>query len=395
MALKRRIGFGLLTFYGVGVMVGAGIYVLVGKVAGEAGALTPLAFLLAGIAAGLSALAFAELSARIPESAGEAAYVREAFGIGWLGDLVGFGVAAVGVISAAAILKGGVGYLSVFIDVPRYALEIGLGVALGMIAIVGVLESLSFAALFTIVEILGLLAVSWAGFVAEPVTGYGEMIEVNRLFHGAAPAVLAAALLAFFAFVGFEDMVNLAEETVDPVRTMPKAIIVALAITTLLYCLVSVAAIRSVEPSALAESERPLALVFERGAGFSSAAVVGIAVFATLNGVLAQMVMAARVLYGLGRRNRALAWAHAAHPRFGTPVAATVVITLVVILLAQAAPIDRLASVTTTILLGVFILVNVALIALKRRSPSPAGAPNTPIWAPFLAIALSLLLLFG
>lgn len=395
MALHRRVGLGLLVLYGVGVMVGAGIYVLVGKVAGVAGALTPLSFVVAGVAAALSALSFAELSARIPESAGEAAYVRTAFGVGWLGDLVGIAVASVGVISAAAILKGGVGYLLAFVDLPRFWLEIMVGLLLGFVALVGVLESLVFAAILTVVEVVGLLLIVGAGFSAEPVTPFADMVDFGSLFDGGAPLLLAAALLAFFAFIGFEDMVNLAEETLDPVRTMPRGIVGAIVITTLLYFLVAVAAIRAVDTGLLAESERPLALVFESGTGWSPDTIIVIAVSATLNGVLAQIVMAARVLYGLGRRNRLLAWAHATNDRLGTPVAATAVVTLIIIVLALSAPIEDLAQVTTYILLCIFVTVNVALLVLKRRTTPPPGAPDIHWTMPVLAIGISLVLLIS
>ncbi len=395
MALHRRVGLSLLILYGVGVMVGAGIYVLVGKVAGVAGALTPLSFVVAGVAAALSALSFAELSARIPESAGEAAYVRTAFGIGWLGDCVGVAVACVGVISAAAILKGGVGYIAALVDMPRFWLEILVGLLLGFIALVGVLESLVFAAVLTLVEIVGLLLIVGAGFSAEPVTPFVEMVDFGSLLHGGGPMLLAAALLAFFAFIGFEDMVNLAEETIDPVRTMPRGIVGAIIITTLLYVLVAVAAVRAVDMQQLAQSERPLALVFETGTGWSPDTIIVIAIFATLNGVLAQIVMAARVLYGLGRRNRLFAWAHATSDRLGTPVAATAVVTLIIVVLALSAPIEKLAQVTTYILLCIFVVVNLALLVLKRRVPTPAGAPDVHWTVPVIAIVFSLVLLFS
>lgn len=393
--LKRRIGLGLLVFYGIGVMVGAGIYVLVGKVAGDAGALTPFSFLVAGAAAGLTALSFAELSARIPESAGEAAYTREAFGSRQFGDLIGVSVAAVGVVSAAAILKGGVGYVLAFVDLPRFWLEIGFGLLLGGIAAIGVVESLTVAAILTVVEIIGLVLVAGAGFVAEPATTYAEMADLSQLGGGGVGLVFGAALLAFFAFIGFEDMVNLAEEVVNPVKNMPRAIILAVAVTTFLYCLVAVAALHAVSPAELGASDRPLALVFEKGTGRSSELILLIAIFATFNGVLAQIVMSARVLYGLGRRSPVFAWAHQAHPRLGTPLRATALATLVVLVLASIAPIETLAEATSYILLAVFIVVNTALLVLKRKRPPPAGAPNAPLAAPVLAIAISLALMIA
>ncbi|MEL6316792.1 MAG: amino acid permease, partial [Pseudomonadota bacterium] len=166
--LKRRIGLGLLTLYGVGVMVGAGIYVLVGAVAGAAGAWAPAAFLLAGVVAAFSAASFGELAGRLPESAGEAAYARAAFGSDALALAVGLTVALVGVVSAAAVLKGGVGYLRALAPAPEPALIVGLAALIALAAIWGVVESLAAAAALTLIEVLGLAAVIAVAALAGP-----------------------------------------------------------------------------------------------------------------------------------------------------------------------------------------------------------------------------------
>ncbi len=395
MKLDRRVGVGLLTFYGVGVMVGAGIYVLIGTIAGVAGPLTPFAFLVAGLVAALSAYSFAELSARIPESAGEAAYAEEAFGSVSLSSVIGLAVVAVGVVSAAAILKGGVGYILGLVNLPRPPLELGVLAVLCAVAAVGVVRSLQVAAALAILEIGGLLMISAAGFWASPVLPLAELMAVPELSQPTLSITLTAGLLAFFAFVGFEDMVNLAEETVAPERTLPRAIFLAVALTTALYCLVAVAALSAVDAARLAESERPLALVFAAGTGLSDTPIILIAIFATLNGVLAQIVMVARVLYGLGGRRPALAWFRALHPRFRTPVRATVTGAAIIGALALAAPIETLATVTSSILLCVFIVMNAALLVLKRRGPPPPEAPNAPALVPVLGLLTALGLLLG
>ena len=166
--LKRRIGPGLLTAYGVGVMVGAGIYVLVGAVAAEAGVWAPLSFLLAGLIAAPSALSYAELSTRIPEAAGEAAYIEAGLSSHNLAVLVGLAIVVAGTVSAAAVLRGGVGYLTSVINMPTAVAILGLGAGLMAVAIIGVLESLALAALFTLFEVIGLALVIWAGFSADP-----------------------------------------------------------------------------------------------------------------------------------------------------------------------------------------------------------------------------------
>ncbi|MGB0866822.1 MAG: amino acid permease, partial [Granulosicoccaceae bacterium] len=166
--LKRRLSLSLMVFYGVGVMVGAGVYVLIGAVAGSAGIYAPLAFLLAGIVAAPTALSYAELSARVPEAAGEAAYVEASFGKQWLVALTGLSVVLVGSVSAAAVMRGGIGYLNGLISVDTTVAAVVMGGALITVALFGALESLTVAAVFTAIEVVGLLLVSGAGLLAEP-----------------------------------------------------------------------------------------------------------------------------------------------------------------------------------------------------------------------------------
>jgi amino acid transporter len=393
MTLARRIGPALLTLYGVGVMVGAGIYVLVGAIAGIAGPATPLAFALAGLTASFSAWSFAELSARIPRSAGEAAYVEAAFGSVTLATMVGFAVVSVGVVSAAAILKGGVGYLMGFVSLPRAVLEPAVLLGLTLLAMRGVAESLMAAAALTIVEVAGLIVVAAVGLGAETVTPVAAMLDPSAFAEAGAAAVLSATLLAFFAYVGFEDMVNMAEETVDPARTMPRAILAAVTVTTLLYMLVSVAALHAVPQDALGESERPLALVFTTATGLDDAPILAIAVVATLNGVLVQLIMVSRVLYGMAERRPWLGWFRVLHPSQRAPQRGTALAALVVLCLAAAAPIDALAEATSRILLVIFVVVNAALFVLKRRSAPPEGAPTAPLIVPALGLSTALFLL--
>lgn len=389
-ALKRRIGVGLLTAYGVGVMVGAGIYVLVGAVAAEAGIHAPWAFLLAGVIAAPTALSYAEFSTRIPEAAGEAAYVEQGLGLPLLGLIVGLGIVAAGTISASAVLSGGVGYLTAIVAVPEVVAIVLVGLLLAGVAIIGVLESLALAAVFTAIEVIGLLLVVWAGFSAEP--SVDTVASVPFAFGG----VAAAAVLAFFAFIGFEDIVNMAEEVENPLKNMPRAILYSLVIATSVYALVSWAAVRAVPIETLSESRQPLALVWQASRGGEAQFLSAIAVFAALNGVLAQIVMASRVLFGLGRKHSPLAVFNRAHPKLGTPVLATLLIGAMVILGALALPLATLAEVTSSILLSVFVIVNISLVILKRRQPD---APfRVPMYVPvfgFLAAGAALIANLG
>jgi amino acid transporter len=363
--------------------VGAGIYVLVGAVAAEAGIWAPLSFILAGLIAAPTALSYAEFTTRLPEAAGEAAFVARGFGRNWMGVVVGAGIVAAGTVSAAAVLRGGTGYLVSVTDLPFGPTAAVLGVALVAVAVIGVLESLALAALFTAVEVLGLAIVIFAGATAEPVADF--VMPPTIVWSG----VAAGAVLAFFAFIGFEDIVNMAEEVRDPFRTLPRAILLSLLITSLLYAAVSLAAVRAVPLEKLSVSEQPLALVWSESRGGSAAFLALIAVAAALNGVLAQIVMASRVLFGLGKRTPALSVFHHAHPRFGTPVLATLLIGAAVIAAALLLPIADLAEATSAILLSVFVVVNGALIAMKLREP---GTPpfRVPMAVPVAGLVLAL-----
>ncbi|MGR3803663.1 APC family permease [Marinibacterium profundimaris] len=383
-SLKRRIGPGLLIAYGVGVMVGAGIYVLTGAVAGVAGVWAPVSFLLAAMVAAPTALAYAEFSTRFPEAAGEAAFVGAGLNSRTLAVIVGLAIVAGGSLSAGAVLRGGVGYLVHAVSVPEWAAILVLGVLLIAVAAVGVLESLSVAALFTAVELAGLGLVIWAGLSA-PATP--EALAPAPL-HVA--GVGFGAVLAFFAFIGFEDIVNMAEEVRKPNRTLPLAILAALAITTAIYAAVAWAATRAVPPALLAQSGSPLALVWQAARGGDAGFLSAIAVFAAMNGILAQIVMAARVLFGLGARSRVLAIFHHAHPRFGTPLLATLLVGVAVIALALGGEVATLAELTSSLLLTIFILVNLSLIVLKLRAPdAPRAAFHVPLAVPVLGLCLS------
>lgn len=392
-ALKRRIGLGLLSAYGIGVMVGAGIYVLVGAIAAEAGVLAPLAFLLAGVIAAPTALSYAEFSSRLPEAAGEAAYVGQGFNSKGFAVFVGLAVVLAGTVSAGAVLRGGAGYFAAATGLGSEMAIVVMGVALVLVAIVGVLESFALVAVFTLIEVLGLALVVWAGFSTSASLDWLAAPKLSEALvsPGVATGIAFGAVLAFFAFIGFEDIVNMAEEVRDPTRVLPKAIVLSLAVTSLIYALVCWAAVRTVPLEQLAGSRSPLALVWQQSQGGNARFLSAIAVFAALNGVLAQIVMASRVLYGLGGRTTGLAAFRHAHPRFGTPVRATVLIGLAVLVAAYWLPVAQLAELTSTTLLSVFVLVNLALILQKLRQPD---APfRVPFAVPVVGLCLSLVAL--
>jgi APA family basic amino acid/polyamine antiporter len=232
--LKRSISLPLLSFYGIGTILGAGIYVLIGKVAGYAGLYTPWSFLVASILAGLSAFSYAELAARFPKSAGEAVYIQESFHRPPLSLLIGLMIVSVGTISSATLTHGLLGYLAHFVEWPD-ALVIVLAVAvLGGIVIWGIGESVLIASLMTVFEILGLVIIIWVareGFTQLPAQ-MPHMLPAPASM--AWSGILLGAFVAFYAFIGFEDMVNVAEEVIQPQKNLPRGIIIALLVTTVI-----------------------------------------------------------------------------------------------------------------------------------------------------------------
>lgn len=384
--LRRRLGVVGLTLYGLGVTIGAGIYVLVGQVAGLAGAATPFAFLLAATVAGLSAMSFAELSVRLPRSAGEAIYVREGLGSDRLALIVGLAVAGTGMVAAAAVLIGASGYLATLLPLPPWLIATLLIVLLAALAIWGIAESVAAIGIVTVIEIGGLLVIV---AVAAPAGFSGTPWPAGTGVPFAATGLIGATVIAFFAFIGFEDMVNVVEEVKRPDRTMPLAIGLTLLLSALLYVSLACAALSVAGPAELAASTAPLALVFERATGLSAAPFALVAGVATVNGVLVLVIMASRVLYGLARQGALPGRLGSVWNRTGTPAVATLVATGFVLAGALLLPIALLAQASAILTLMSFTLVNVALIALKRRQPPAPGAFRVPGWWPWLAALAS------
>lgn len=398
-SLKRSLSLPLIVLYGLGVTIGAGIYVLVGATAGIAGVFAPLSFALAGLIMLPSACSFAELVGRFPVSAGEAAYVRAAFNSQMAAVIVGLLVVSAGTVSAATISLGSVGYIRQFLDLPGSMLLPIVVACMTLIAAWGVRESVTFAAIMTFIEIIGLLAVVAGGFIGATIpfaTNAISLPDTGTLIH-IGFAVMSGGVLAFFAFIGFEDLVNMAEETHEPASTVPKAIFLTLIISTTLYILVSIVAVLNVPIAQLAGAEAPLSLVFRNTTGVSSATISAIAIIATLNGVIIQVIMCSRVLYGLSKQGNLPAVVSYVNPLTRTPLVATALVGAVVLILASLVPLRGLAEWTSQITLTVFALVNLALLVIKRREDvPPPGIYHNPNWVPLTGLVMCIVFLgFG
>lgn len=392
--LKRALNLPLITLYGLGTTIGGGIYVLVGKVGARAGMMAPISFVAAALLSAFTALTFAELSSRYPKSAGEAVYVQEAFNVRQLALFVGILVILNGCVSAAALANGFVGYLQTFIPIADWTAILVISIALGLLAAWGIGQSVSTAAIITLIEIAGLLLIIWVArdeFASLPARSHELLPGLDgAIWMG----ILSGSFLAFYAFIGFEDMVNVAEEIKDVERTLPRAIIITLILTTLLYFFVALVAVLSIPPQELGQEKAPLSHIYAIKSGSDPAIISLIGIFAILNGGLIQMIMASRVLYGMSRQSlspKALHFMGDINARTQTPVKATACVVLLVSFLALSFDIEGLAETTSLMILIIATLVNAALLRLKLargRSPQFTGI-TVPLWVPICGLIVS------
>ncbi|WP_299807367.1 APC family permease [uncultured Shewanella sp.] len=387
--MARKIGLPLLTLYGLGTMLGAGIYVLVGKVAANAGMLAPLSFIVAAIIAYVTALSYCELVSRFPQSAGEACYVEQGFHRRYYAIIVGYLVVFTGIVSSATLINGFVGYLDHFVEIPHHISIPVMLLLLGLIAIWGIAESLWLAGLLTVIEVFGLLLVIIIAGSALP-----SSIELQQAFIPESTlvlgGVLSGAFLAFYAFIGFEDMVNIVEEVKCPNKTMPRGIILAFISASLLYVIVALVAVFSLPLEQLAASEAPLKDILIIHHPMAGTLISIISLFAILNGILVQIIMAARVLYGMAHQDRAPAFFAKVNSKTQTPIIATIIVTAIVCFFALWLPLVTLAKTTSFIILIIFALVNLSLWRVQRQSTTDkmANRRGWPLTGTLLCIFL-------
>ena len=386
--LKRAISLPMVTLYGLGTIIGAGIFVLIGEVAGISGIYAPLAFLVASIVAAFTALSYAELSSRFPKSAGEAVYLEEAFHRRRLSTTTGLIGILIGTVSAATITNGVVGYIQLFIDLPAWLIILLLIFAMALLAGWGISESVGVAALTTAITIVGLLAVIAfnANHLADLPTRLPEMAPPDLSTWG---LVLFGGFVAFYAFIGFEDMINIAEEVKEPKRNMPRSIILALLISALLYALVSLTAVLAVPVEELAASTAPLATLIGDEAATTKRAIGMISILAITDGILIQLIKTSRILYGLSDQRFIHPLFARVHPGRRTPLIATAAVASAVLLLALIFPLLTLAQITSFLTLLVFAAINLALWRMKRgQKMRRAGGIDLPPWIPLAGFLL-------
>jgi amino acid transporter len=365
--LLRSLSLTEISFYGIGTIVGAGIYVLLGKVVNESGMATPAAFLLSVIIAGFSAYSYAQMSRRFPNSAGEAVYIFEGLKSNHLSALTGFAISVSGIVSAATLTSGFTGYFSFFSALPQWTIITLLVVTLTTLVCWGVKQSVIMAVLTTLIEIGGLLLVVIVSRdeIAHQEIPWGEFVPVFDQAH--LTFVVSGVFLAFFAFIGFEDMVNMAEEVKNPERNLPLGIAIALVTTGLLYGAVAITALVTLPLTELSNSQAPLALLIEYNSNIPVEIMAVISMIAIINGALIQIIMVSRVLYGMAKRNIAPSLLGSVNPKTRTPITATLITGTLVVIFALWLPITTLAKTTSSLILVVFTLVNLSLLVLNCR----------------------------
>ncbi|WP_294643703.1 APC family permease [uncultured Aureimonas sp.] len=396
--LKRSVGLFQVTLLGLGSMLGAGVYGLIGEAASELGSAVWVAFMVSMVAALLTGLSYASIASRYPRAGGAAYVTQRAYRYPLLSYTVGLAVVCSGLTSIATqsnvVARN---FASVTgIEAPQSVLAIGFLVILAGILFRGITESLWLNAVCTIVEAFGLILViavgiSWWGsadLLEFPPPGEGAVDGSVMLL------VAQGAVLTFFSFIGFEDMLNVSEEVKNPERTMPIAMISAMLMATVIYICIAITAVSVVPWRELAEAAGPLTLVVERAAPwFPTGVYAGITIFAVANTALVNYVMASRLLYGMSRQGLMPAALGRVHATRRTPYVAIAALLAIVILLSLVGDIGALAASTVLLLLIVFTVVNVALLILQRRPGEAKGQFEVPSIVPLLgAIICSVLI---
>ena len=396
--LKKELGLFETTIYGVGIILGAGIYALIGEGAGLTGNSLWLSFAIGAILASFTGLSYAELGTMFPKAAAEYVYVNKSFNIRILAFLIGWLIIFTGMSTVAAVSLGFAGYFNGLFGAPILFVAITLIIILSYLNYSGIKQSSRVNVLFTIIEIFGLLMIIVLAF-----SRFGSIASLDyfRMSNGTS-GLLAAAALVFFAYLGFEDIANVAEETRNPRRILSKAFILSVAITSVLYVLTSIAAVSLASPEELSSSSSPLALAVSKTFLGNNAFIVMsfIALFATANTVLVAMIVGSRMIYGMAKDKSLPKTLSLVHKIKGTPYIAILIFMIFSILFVFVGGISFVAGTASVGAFLTFALVNASLIVLRFRFPkmqrpfrTPVNIGKFPVFA-FLGLCTSVFMLF-
>ena len=393
--LKRVIGRRMLLIFVIGDILGTGIYALVGEVAGEVGGAIWTSFAVAFGLAFITAFAYAELVTKYPHAAGAALYAHIAFKQPFFTFMVAFAVMASGIASASAAARAfGGDYLTTFVDLPVVLVALLFVGLLAAINFRGISESVKVNLGLTLIELGGLLLIVVIGAMVL-INGDGDPGRALEFKEGSSVpvAIMGGAALAFYALIGFEDSVNVAEETRDPRRSFPQALFGGLLITALVYFAVTFTASLVVPTDRLADSSGPLLEVVRAGPlSIPPRLFAGIALVAITNTALINMIMASRLTYGMGRQGVVPRVFARVHPQRKTPWVGIAFTTLIAVALVTTGEVETLADTTVVLLLAVFIVVNISVLVL-RRDPVEQDHFRAPTILPVVGVLVCVALM--
>ena len=394
-SLKKHITLWPLVLYGVGDILGAGIYGLVGKAAGLMGNAVWAAFMVSMIAASFTGLSYASLGSRYPRAGGAAYITHKAFGSPFLAYAVGLAVLASGLTSMATACRVFAGYFSgLFPLFSESVIIIGLALSLAIIIFMGIRETIWTNSFLAAIEIGGLLFIIFMGLSFVGNVNYLDATTgQNPIGDLTVPVLLGGAVLTFYSFVGFEDMLNVSEEVVEPERTLPKGLLLSVAISSLIYMSISIVAVSVIPATELAASKQPLVDVIGKAApGFPPVIFSLIALIAVSNTALLNYVMGSRLLYGMSCQGLLPKFLAAIHPKRLTPHRAILILLVVLLILALSGDISELARATSVLLLICFSLVNLAFIRLQRKD-KVKGRFEVPAFVPATGLGVCIAML--
>jgi APA family basic amino acid/polyamine antiporter len=391
--LRRELGLFETSIYGIGVILGAGIYAIIGEGAGLAGNAVWLSFIIAAIVASFTGLSYAELSSMYPKTAAEYNYTRNAFRREWLAFLVGFIMIVAGLFFSATVSIGFAGYFSALFGTPLIFTAIGLIAALSLVNFIGIKQSSRINIISTLIEFSGLLIIIVIGlpYIGGAVNYFASPLGMS--------GIVGAAALLFFAFIGFENVANISEEARNATKIIPRALILSLIISTILYILVAISAVSVMGWETLSASGAPLADVAVVAAGPSMQLVLSvIALFATANTVLIMLIVTSRMIYGIAREY-SRGFLSRIHKKRGTPHFAILTVLILSSLATLLGDLGTVANMTNAGVFITYVFVNLSLIRIRFTKPKeerpfkvPLNIGKLPI-LPVLGIASSLMML--
>jgi APA family basic amino acid/polyamine antiporter len=372
MVLSRSVGLFGAVMYGVGIILGAGIYVLIGPATGLAGNSVWLSFIIGALISSFTGLSYAELSTMFPKAAAEYIYVKRAFKSELLAFLTGWLIIFTGIVSISTVSLGFASYFRAIFASPILFTAMTLVLLLSLLNFIGIEKSSRVNILFTAIEIGGLLLIIFLGISKFGVVNYFEAPSVSGVF--------AAAALMFFAYLGFEDIVNIAEETKNPKKNLPKALILSIIITAVFYVLVALAVVSLANWEILGDSDAPLSYAASTVLGANAFSIMSyIALFATANTVLIISIVGSRMIYGMAIDSALPSFLSKVHYKTRTPWVAILFIMIFSMFFILLGNIQLVASITSFGVFITFALVNLSIIWLRYKKPEFKRSFRVPL----------------